>query len=208
MNNLFLTPVVKNILFANIAMFIAFGMFFQDFGIEYLMLHEPPVPWFEGGLPYFKLYQIVTHFFMHGGFGHIIFNMLGLVMIGSSVEMVFRERRFLEFYLFCGVFSGVMLALFDPFRGTVVGASGAISGVFAAFAFLYPNSMLGIMFLPIQFKAKDFAIGFALISLVLFLISLKEGSNVGGISHFGHLTGMLGGWLFLNLEGLIKRIRK
>ena len=207
MNNLFLTPVVKNLLFANIAMFLAFGMFFQDFGMEYLILHKPAVPWFDGDGYFFKVYQLVTHFFMHGGFGHIIFNMLALVMIGSSVELIFREKRFLQCYLFCGLFSGVMLALFDPFRGPVVGASGAISGVFAAYAFLYPNNMMGIMFLPFQFKARDFAIGFAAISFVLFLISLKEGANLGGVSHFGHLAGMLGGFLFLNIEGLIKRFR-
>ncbi len=211
MNEIHLTPVVKNLLILNVAVFVIFNLVMPNVAYQYsdlMVLYEPVVPWFQGGFSEFKPYQVVTNFFAHGGIMHIVLNMYALVAIGSAVEMVFRERKFLEFYLFCGLFSSVMLALFDPARVPVVGASGAISGLLAAFAIYYPEARLGLLFIPIQFKARDFVLGFAGISALLFLISIKEPAAGGGVSHFGHLMGILGGWLFLNLQKIIGRFRK
>ena len=208
MGQLNISKVVLNLIFLNV------GIFVLQYVIpgfrELLPLYEPGLPWLPAKyvMPDFKPYQVVTYFFAHGGPMHILFNMYALASLGTQVEMVFGEKRFLAFYLFCGVFAGVALALLDPSRGVVVGASGAVSGVFTAYAIYYPNQRLSLMFIPIQFKARDLAIGIAAISGLLVLLSLKYPGAGGGISHFGHLAGMAAGWLFLKFEGLVGRIRK
>jgi membrane associated rhomboid family serine protease len=112
-----LTPVVRQLLFINIGMFIASLIF----GIDKLALYYPAADKFEP-------YQIVTHFFMHGGIGHLFFNMFALVMFGSALESLWGPKKFLFYYFFCAIgaaalhtfvnylhFSGLQEAM-DAFR--------------------------------------------------------------------------------------------
>jgi len=165
---------------------------------------------------YFRPYQLVTHMFMHdpSNFGHILFNMFALWMFGTILEKYWGPKRFLIFYLICGVGAGLisMLALnyqYDQYlHGTPLpdiygsideflnepslGASGAIMGVLAAFAYLFPNSELFIMFIPIPVKAKYAIPGFVLIDLFGGIYNRTD-----GIAHFAHLGGALVGFLIV-----------
>ncbi len=96
MNNLFsnLTPVVKNLLIINVLCFVGSAIFDQStrfFGVYY------------PDSPFFHIWQIITYMFMHGGFSHIFFNMFSLVMFGPIIEHMLGSKRFLNFYLICGV---------------------------------------------------------------------------------------------------------
>lgn len=150
----------------------------------------------------FQPLQIVTYFFSHSltSFTHILFNMLALFFLGPILEMVLGQKRFLRFYLFCGVFAGIMLALFDPSPAPVVGASTAVSGVLVAFAMMFPKQKLYLMFLPFGFEARWFALGMAGISLIFSVMAYFDPTAGGGISHFGHLTGMLGAVVYFYVE--------
>lgn len=96
MNNIFsnLTPVVKNLLIINVLCFIGSAIFMQAprfFGVYY------------PDSPFFHIWQVITYMFMHGGFSHIFFNMFALVMFGSIIEQVLGSKRFINFYLICGI---------------------------------------------------------------------------------------------------------
>src|SRR4051812_15659553 len=112
---------------------------------------------------FFRPYQIVTHMFMHGSFFHLLFNMFALWMFGSIIERVWGAKRFLIFYLICGLGAALtqmasyaydfrnaendinsVTYVLSQYSGTV-GASGAIMGVLAAYGYLFPNTQLFIM---------------------------------------------------------------
>ncbi len=150
----------------------------------------------------FKPLQIITHFFSHSrtSFFHIIFNMFVLASFGPILERVMGEKRFLAFYLFCGLVGGLLMAFLDPSISPVVGASGAIFGVMVAFAMYFPKTKLSFMFIPIGFEARHLVPFFGLVSLV-FVVLQYAGINAGGpISHFGHLSGMIAAILFFYVE--------
>ncbi len=150
----------------------------------------------------FQPLQVVTYFFSHSlrSFTHILFNMLALFFLGPILETVLGPKRFLRFYLFCGVFSGIVLAIFDPSPASVVGASTAVSGVLVAFAMMFPRQKLYLMLLPFGFEARWFALGYGILSLVLSIATYFEPTAGGGISHFGHLAGMIGAVLYFYIE--------
>lgn len=227
MNNLNLTPIVKNLLIANVVVYVLLKFIYpatmhppEQFNTlgELLMVYENNID-----IKFFNLFkydllglnadlpnlflpiQLVTHFFNHGSIMHLLFNMMALAFIGPLVEMVMGGKRFLRFYLFCGVMAGILVTLFDPSWARVVGASGALLGVLAAFAFYFPEQRLGILFLPFSFKSRNFALGIAAISAVFVVLSYIDPlSNYGGnISHFGHLAGMLSAVLYGYLERIL-----
>lgn len=150
-----------------------------------------------GYLPYgpddFHWYQVITYFFAHKGFFHFLFNMIALISLGTPVEIVLGTKRFLQLYLFSGIFAGITTALFDPSNISIIGASGAVSGVATAFALLYPNQHLIIFPFPIPIKAKYLVLGFAIFSFIMAILFPYSGN----ISHFGHLMGLVGGYLYL-----------
>ncbi|MCX8112910.1 MAG: rhomboid family intramembrane serine protease [Bacteroidia bacterium] len=141
----------------------------------------------------FEVWQIFTYFFTHSSFWHILANMIALWSLGSAVEPVVGSREFLIMYLFVGIVSGLALAFLDPSPAPVLGASTSVSGLLTAFAYFFPRSQLVIFPIPLPIKAKWLAIGFAIISLALFLIQ----PVMGGISHFGHLCGLVLGWIYV-----------
>lgn len=161
---------------------------------------------FMPGSEHFAPFQIATHMFMHGSVMHILFNMLSLFIFGPMVEMVWGPRRFLFYYLFCGVGAyachlGVQWweleqAGIDPTTWNVpmLGASGAVFGIYVAFAWNFPNQVISLLFPPISLKAKYFVP----IMAVLELIYGVQGYSTG-IAHFAHLGGALFGLLLIGI---------
>lgn len=166
----------------------------------------------------FEPYQIATHMFAHSPsiFFHILFNMLILWMFGRVLENVWGGKRFLLFYLISGVGAAAFHLAIQYFRSEQLleaimadnmsdvrkymgalapslGASGAIMGVMAAFAYSFPNTELYIMFLPIPIKAKWAILGYVAIDL------FGGFSNVSGdnIAHFMHLGGAITGFILV-----------
>ena len=164
----------------------------------------------------FKPHQLVTHMFMHGGLFHILFNMLALWMFGTMLERIWGPKRFLIFYLICGLGAGLAQMgsyVYDFWQvdhtildadtmnqyqtalriNCTVGASGAIMGVLAAFGYLFPNTQLFIVPIPFPVKAKWAILG--MIALDVFGgVSRTANDN---IAHFAHVGGALIGFLIV-----------
>lgn len=198
MNNI--PSVTKNLLIIN-ALFYAATFVAEQRGIDLtglLGLHF-------FGISEFHIWQPLTYMFMHGSFSHIFFNMFALWMFGRILEYVWGSRRFLIYYLICGVGAGLIqeAVQFVSFMNSVqsgildyrifaptVGASGAIYGILLAFAMLFPNEKMFIFPLPMPIKAKYFIAFF-------FVLELFEGFAASdNVAHFAHLGGMIFG-LFL-----------
>lgn len=179
------TDVVKFLILGNVTVFAAqeilglYPMFIENFALI-------PKEFFGG-----HVWTLVTYMFLHGGFSHILFNMLALWMFGSMLERVWGSKEFLKYYLLTGLGGGLCYALFnmDSYVPTV-GASGAIYGLLLAYAVLFPDNIIYIWFV-IPVKAKYFAMIFGVIE---FLASFNQGS---GVAHLAHLGGMLMGYGYL-----------
>ena len=149
--------------------------------------------------PYFGAWQPFTYMFLHADFVHLLFNMLGLWFFGQVLERVWGGQRLLFFYLICGIGAAIISQLIDHFLlqqigGRMVGASGAIYGILVAFAMLFPNQKIMLIFLPVPIPAKVFV-------PILLLIDLTGGitgiSIFGGnIAHFAHIGGAIVGFIF------------
>jgi len=151
---------------------------------------------------FFKPWQLLTHMFLHGSISHLAFNMLALWSFGRVLEKVWGVQRFLVFYLVCGLGAAVISQLVDHFflgpisvYSHTVGASGAIYGLLVAFAMMFPNFKIMLIFLPVPIAAKHFV-------PVLLLIDLTAGftgfSIFGqNIAHFAHLGGALVGFVMV-----------
>ncbi|MHA4844682.1 rhomboid family intramembrane serine protease [Flavitalea antarctica] len=205
--------VIKNLLIVNALVFFAQITFENSSTVrldDWLALHD-----LHSDL--FKFHQLFTYMFMHGGIGHIFFNMFALWMFGSELENVWGPKRFLLFYISCGVGAGLLhlgvlyyefQAIIDqlPFMSpedqqravgaihysTTVGASGSVFGCLAAFGYLFPNNVLYIYALfPI--KAKWFVILYAAAELWMGVAN-SAGDNV---AHWAHLGGALVGILMV-----------
>lgn len=228
-------PVVKNLLIINVIMFIAtFALSEYDLR-SILSLHYPKSVLFQP-------YQVVTSIFMHGNFGHLFFNMFGLVMFGTALERVWGAKKMLIFFLVCGLGANIiyeivqhiqienLLAQYSAedldkifklingegaeaiasgynynnpelarinalYNGGVLGASGALFGILIAFAMLFPNTELMLIFLPIPIKAKYFIPIYIVIELYLGVQNF-EWDNV---AHFAHLGGALIGFIIVKI---------
>ncbi len=144
---------------------------------------------------YFHWWQFITYMYMHGGFWHILFNMYTLYIFGCVVENIIGTRKFITFYTICGVGAAALhllvQSLTNDFAPTV-GASGSIYGVLIAFAILFPESRLTLLFPPVTLSAKWMVIIFAIIELTTGLTGASA-----NVAHFAHLGGMLIGWLLI-----------
>ncbi len=188
-------PVVKNLLAINIVIWIA-QIYFRKQGIA---LEVWGALWgIDTGN--FKVWQLVTHMFMHASvdefgrieFMHIFFNMLTLWMFGRILENFWGSKKFLQFYIICGLAAGIAQLLVGHFT-VAVGASGAIMGLMAGFAYLFPNTELFVMFIPVPIKAKYAIPAFMAIDLFGGIAKI-EGDN---IAHFAHLGGAVAGFLLV-----------
>ena len=209
--------VTKNLLIINVLAYLVgmvFGIHsggFNDlFGLHFFLV------------PDFGLYQLVTYMFMHASLSHLFFNMFALWMFGCIVERTWGARKFLFYYMACGIGAGLLqeMAQFVQFYmlaaenihgfsvsqimtvakasavginlWTTVGASGAIYGILLAFGMLYPEERMFIFPLPVPIKAKFFVVGYAAIEL--FMAFSTSGD---GVAHLAHLGGMLFGFLLI-----------
>ena len=138
----------------------------------------------------FRLWQPLTYMFMHGSLDHIFFNMFNLWMFGHVLENFWGTRRFLFYYLACGI-GGGLLYLLVPGIHLTVGASAAVYGILLAIGMLFPNDRIYLYFL-VPIKTKWFIIG-------MIAIELLEGifRSYDGIAHLAHLGGMLIGFLLI-----------
>ncbi|MFI3302440.1 MAG: rhomboid family intramembrane serine protease [Rikenellaceae bacterium] len=179
-------PVVLNLIIINCLGLMATTIFpTLSF---YLGLHTPQSE-------YFKLYQVVTYMFLHGGLSHLFFNMFALWMFGRTLENVLGSKRFLIYYMACGVGAGLLqlgIGMVSPYYLTV-GASGAVFGLLLAFGVLFPNSIIMLLIPPIPIKAKWFVIIYGVMELMLGI----RNSASDNVAHFAHLGGMIWGFLLL-----------
>ena len=204
MNNL--PPVTKNLLIINVLFFFGaivgrrYGVDLNDMlGLHFFLASD------------FKLFQLVTYMFMHGDFQHIFFNMFAVWMFGRTLEQVLGSKRFLTYYMVCGIGAGLVQEVvqyieyattLSNYSGvdtglavipmeeylnmmTTVGASGAVYGILLAFGMLFPNSQMFVFPIP-------FPIGYAVIELFSGL-----GASGDGIAHFAHLGGMIFGFFLI-----------
>lgn len=139
-------------------------------------------------------WQLLTYAFLHGGVLHLFFNMLGLWMFGSELELLWGRRRYLQMLLASVLAAALMQLLFNlvvASRAPMVGASGAVFGLLLCYGVLFPNRTIMPLFPPIPMKARTFVVVFGAIELFLGV------SGATGVAHFAHLGGMLGAWLLL-----------
>ncbi len=210
-----ITPMVKYIIIANVVVY----------ALQILLKNYALSEW--GSLYYFSSpafypHQIMTNFFMHDPTNpmHLVFNMFGLYFFGIILEKVWGSKRFLTFYLICGIGASIIVMLFMPFSASqfaksidglklgdtyiesvknyldgnsALGASGAIMGILGAFLYLFPNTELNLMLIPFPIKAKFVIPAFVLLDL-FGGINYTSGDNVG---HFAHIGGAIVGFLYV-----------
>lgn len=209
--------VTKNLLIINIIAFLATLMMEAGgidlnsiLGLHFFMASD------------FRVWQLITYMFLHAGFTHILFNMFALWMFGVVIENVWGPKKFLFYYISCGVGAGIMqeiaqffsfyfmikgqdpsigmLQLFDVGQQlsgqlnmwTTIGASGAVYSILLAFGMIFPNERIFIFPLPIPIKAKWFVMIY--VAIELFSAVGTPGDNV---AHMAHLGGMLFGFLMI-----------
>jgi len=212
MNNI--PSMTKNLLVINILAFMATWVL-KNSGVDLNALL---------GLHFFKasdfrVYQFVTYMFLHGGFTHILFNMFALWMFGSVIERVWGPKKFLFYYIVCGVGAGIVQEMVQygsyVYQGlaayqyvnmggtqismdsyinlwTTIGASGAVYGILLAFGMIFPNERLFIIPFPFPIKAKWLIVGY----IAIELFSAMSGPG-DGVAHMAHLGGMLFGFLLI-----------
>lgn len=255
--DLAIPPVIKNIIIINI---IFFAATYLPLGLENFMYRHMALFSFKS--PFFEPHQLVTHMFMHGGFGHIFFNMFGVFMFGRVLEQMWGSKKMLIFYTVTGLGAAIihlsvnyfqmsnLFNLANAFYGSpsylafieiinkysvgsitsqasdfaqqwfykpddpsfvpqakefvqfivstnlqipTVGASGAVFGLLIAFAMVFPNVELMLIFLPIPIKAKYFVPVYALLELFFGVAGFKWDN----VAHFAHLGGALFGFLLV-----------
>ena len=206
-----LPRAVKALLIANVSVFVVTALLpnlgnvlFQWFGlIPYLVNHR------------LMVWQFFTYMFLHGGMGHIFFNMFALWMFGAELEYNWGYKDFLKYYFICGVGGGLLVwftsftPLTNPFVPTI-GASGAIFGLLVAYGLMWPDRLIFIWgILPM--KALHLVILFGAIDVLSGL------SNAGGnIAYFAHVGGGLIGLFYLKfwwrlqiqIEGFVNRMKR
>ena len=192
-----ITPAVKILIITNVVLFALNLIVGEPMTIS---LGLTPQSVFEK----FALWQPLTYLFLHStsGFAHILFNMLGLWMIGTELERTWGTRFFVKYYFVTGIGAGATSLLLSVFSSTiyyttVVGASGAIYGLLLAFAMYFPHRMLILFIFPVPAR-----IAVTILGAIAFLSSF--GGPGGGIAHTAHLGGLVVGYLYL--KGLRLRL--
>lgn len=201
---------VKNIIIINALIMVMISLN-REFMVEKFALFYPTSP-------FYHWWQPLTHMFMHGGIGHLFFNMYTLFIFGSVLERVWGPKKFLIFYFATGlgaaaVHLGVdwiqvqnwahqaaegshsaLMSIHLLERTPTVGASGAIYGVLMGYAMLFPDSVMTLLFPPVSMKAKWFVLIFAAIELVTGITGTGA-----GIAHFAHLGGLIFGFILIKV---------
>jgi len=132
-------------------------------------------------------WTVVTYMFLHAGFTHFFFNMLALYFFGPRLETRLGGRRFIGLYLTSGI-AGAVMSLVTPYAA-IVGASGAVFGVMLGYAHFWPRDTVYVFFLPMEARW--------LVVLMTAMSLFGAWQGQGGIAHFAHLGGFVGGFLYL-----------
>lgn len=210
MNNM--PTVTKNLLIINVLFFLG-AIVAQRHGVN--LNHMLGLHFFMASD--FNIAQLVSYMFLHANLEHLFFNMFAVWMFGSALELVWGPKRYLTYYMVCGIGAGLVQELVQYIEYVTVlqgylnvdigsavipmseylnlmntvGASGAVYGILLAFGMLFPNTRIFVFFvLPV--KAKFLVIGYAILELMAGL-----GSTNDGIAHFAHLGGMIFGFLLI-----------
>ena len=176
-----LTPMVQRLLIANGVVFLV--QIFTDPTTKLAStLGVSVYGVFQAG----QIWQPFTYMWAHWSFLHILFNMFALWIFGPQLELTWGSRRFLRFYLLCGVGAGLIILGWNVLLGgaasVTLGASGAVFGLLTAFSLMWPDQTISLIFPPVSFKAIWFI-------PILFVMQLMMSD--GNISHIGHLGGVL-----------------
>lgn len=193
-----LPPVTQALLIGNVAVFLLQLLLGDDTFAPFMLW---PISNFDAFSPgqNFQIWQLLTYGFLHGGFSHLLFNMLALYMFGGPLEQTWGNKRFLTYYLVCVAGAGLCQVLVgwwamsnggDPYP--TLGASGGVFGLLLAFGMLFPNQRVMLLFPPIPMKARTFVIVFGALELIMGFTGWQP-----GVAHFAHLGGMLFGWLLI-----------
>ena len=193
MNRYFQTPpVVKNLIIINVLVYMATTLL--PVGNEIIRFCAL---WF-GASPFgeFHSYQFITYMFLHASVEHIFFNMFALWMFGRTLEYELGSKRFLIYYMVCGVGAALIQLATAYLTGEMpiqlVGASGAVMGILLSFGVMHPNAVIMLLIPPIPMKAKWFVVIYGVIELFLGWTGFG-----GNVAHFAHVGGMLWGLLLL-----------
>jgi len=187
-------PIIKQIMIANAVVFLL-----QQVAPE-TTLYGSVIPAGFWQLGY--LWQPFTYMWLHAGLGHIAMNMFMLWMFGSQLAMAWGPKRFLRFYLICGVGAGLIIATYPYLMMGVhpggvlahtLGASGAVYGVLLGYSLTWPDRTIMLIFPPVAFRAIWLIPGLFFMSMMF-----PSGQN---ISHIGHLGGVIVGWFYLRRKG-------
>ena len=208
-----LSPITRNLLIANVVCYLlqllagSLRIDLTDLlGLHFVLADD------------FRVWQLVSYMFLHGSLTHLFFNMFSLWMFGGLIERTLGAKRFLTYWMVCGIGAGICQEFWQTGQyfmeglnnypmvntgtaiipmgdylnlWTTIGASGACYGVLLAFGMLFPNERIMLLLPPIPMKAKYFVAGYAAIELISAYASNDN------VAHFAHLGGMLFGWLLL-----------
>ena len=188
-----ISPAVKVLVIANIAMFVL--NLLADSALVPRLGLSPQAVFTD-----FAIWQPVTYMFMHGGLGHVLFNMLALWMFGTDLERTWGTRFFTKYYFVTGVGAALVTLALSLFMNSIyyaitVGASGAIYGLLLAYALYFPHRTIYMIIFPLPARV------FVIIAGVLAFIYSTNGS--GDVAHTAHLAGLGIGYLYL--KGLRSR---
>jgi membrane associated rhomboid family serine protease len=208
-------PVTKNLIIINVLFFLG-GIVAPRYGLDlsnYLGLHFFMADNFNPA-------QLISYMFMHGGLTHLFFNMFAVWMFGRILEQIWGPKRFLFYYIACGIGAGLVQELVQYIQYVVelsaydkvdmgnglilsmqqylnemntVGASGAVYAILLAFGMLFPNEKMFIIPFPFPIKAKFFVAGYAVIELMEGIAN----NPTDNVAHFAHLGGMIFGFLLI-----------
>lgn len=179
-----LTPWVKRLLIANTVVFALTWVIGPGFVLEWFSFQPAKI--------FFRPWTPLSYMFLHGGFGHLFWNMLFLFFFGPPLESKWGSREFIRYYLVCGLGGVVLSFLFVSYP--IIGASAAVYGIMLAFAMAWPDAPIYIWgIFPV--KAK-WLVSF----LVVVSISSAFGGAGGGVAHFAHLGGFAAGFLYLKTD--------
>lgn len=196
-------PIVTTLLVVACAFVFLYELTLDDFSRNYFIAHYGVIP------ARLRIETLFTSMFLHGGWSHIIGNMLFLWAFGKSLEDAMGHTKFLGFYLSCGVIAGIVHVIFNHYSRTpTVGASGAIAGVMGAYLVRFPRSRIHTLIF-VFFFVTTADIPAAFILLYWFVAQLFSGYGSvahtqvtdSGVAWFAHIGGFLAGMLLVNLMG-------
>ncbi len=162
---------------------------------------------------YLNWEKILTSMFLHGSFAHLFGNMLFLWIFGNNVEDALGRFKFIVFYILCGVGAAVTQSFISLAFGNIstpmIGASGAISGIMAAYVKLYPEARILTIIPPFFFFGfilpAWFFVGYWFLIQVLFAVATPP--TVGGVAWYAHVGGFITGWILINIMYTPKKVK-